>query len=179
MKAVDVIGRSNVELKEFQHSAEILFEKQAQRIEGNVLQTEYDAGIASLREQLEARMESELTILKQEMETLTKRTYNRLDKFDKKLTRVEADTVWKINEYEKLLEARPTLQYVKSAMVEEARNVLCDARVYTDTEFAKLKAMLANLGTASSAGVSGDFLDEFSEFKEKTESTIDSLQRTS
>jgi len=27
MKAVDVIGRSNVELKEFQHSAEILFEK--------------------------------------------------------------------------------------------------------------------------------------------------------
>jgi len=37
MKAVDVIGRASVELKEFQHSAEMTFERHADKIAANVL----------------------------------------------------------------------------------------------------------------------------------------------
>lgn len=37
MKAVDVIGRASVELKEFQHSAEMTFERHTEKIAANVL----------------------------------------------------------------------------------------------------------------------------------------------
>ena len=73
------------------------------------------------------------------------KTDRRLDKFEQDLKQVEADTYWKIKDYEKLLEARPTLQYVRSAMEEEGRSVLIKSRVYTDEELLKLKSKaLAN-----------------------------------
>lgn len=43
---------------------------------------------------------------------MSKKTDKRLVKFDEELKRVEADTLWKIKDYEKLLEQRPTLKYV-------------------------------------------------------------------
>ena len=97
-----------------------------------MLQTEYDSGMNSLREMLEDRMDTQLNGMRKEISTLSDRTLKRLDGFESKLKKVEADTYWKISEYEKLLEARPTLQYVKSAIAEEARNALVESRVYTD-----------------------------------------------
>ena len=52
---------------------------------------------------------------------------------------MEADTYWKIRDYEKLLAERPTLNYVRSAMEEEGRNVFGKARVYVDDEVEKIK----------------------------------------
>ena len=86
----------------------------------------------SLREMLEDRMDTQLNGMRKEISTLSDRTLRRLDGFESKLKKVEADTYWKISEYEKLLEARPTLQYVKSAIAEEARNALVESRIYTD-----------------------------------------------
>ena len=80
------------------------------------------------------------------MSMLSDRTLKRLDTFENKLKKVEADTYWKISEYEKLLEARPTLQYVKSAIAEEAREAICEARIYTDAEIAKIKLKGAGVG---------------------------------
>lgn len=97
-----------------------------------MLQTEYDSGMNSLREMLEDRMDTQLNGMRKEISTLSDRTLRRLDGFESKLKKVEADTYWKISEYEKLLEARPTLQYVKSAIAEEARNALVESRIYTD-----------------------------------------------
>ena len=97
-----------------------------------MLQTEYDSGMNSLREMLEDRMDTQLNGMRKEISTLSDRTLKRLDGFESKLKKVEADTYWKISEYEKLLEARPTLQYVKSAIAEEARNALVESRIYTD-----------------------------------------------
>ena len=65
MKAVDVIGRSNVELKEFQHSAEMTFERHAEKIAANVLQTEYDAGMANLRNMIETKMNTQFAEFKE------------------------------------------------------------------------------------------------------------------
>ena len=48
MKAIDIIGKINVELKEFQHSAEFTFEKQKDEISQRVLRSEYEAGMSSL-----------------------------------------------------------------------------------------------------------------------------------
>ena len=60
--------------------------------------------------------------------------------FDKQLKEVEANTYWKIKDYEKLLEARPTMQYVKSAVQDEGRNIFIKSRVYTDECIEKLKS---------------------------------------
>ena len=59
---------------------------------------------------------------------------------------LEADTLWKIKDFEKLLESRPTLGYVKSAMIDEGREILIKARVYTDEELAKMKESDNNTG---------------------------------
>lgn len=48
MKALDVIGRTCVELKEFQHSAEMTFERHQERIDSCVLQQEYGVGMHNL-----------------------------------------------------------------------------------------------------------------------------------
>ena len=48
MKAIDIIGKVNVELKEFQHSAEMTFEKHKEEISQRTLRTEFEAGISSL-----------------------------------------------------------------------------------------------------------------------------------
>ena len=77
---------------------------------------------------------------------LTKATDARLDQFDKSLKLLEADTVWKIKDFEKLLETRPTLQYVKSAMSDATRDVLIKARCYTDDELNKMKESDNSIG---------------------------------
>lgn len=59
---------------------------------------------------------------------------------------MEANTFWKIKDYEKLLEARPTMQYVKSAINDEVRQFLIKARVYTDDEIQKIKDAEGALG---------------------------------
>lgn len=79
------------------------------------------------------------------MSNLTKKTERRLDQTETELKRVEADTYWKIKDYENLLAARPTLQYVRSAMEEEGRNVFIRARVYVDEELEKLKLGSKNM----------------------------------
>ena len=56
------------------------------------------------------------------------KTERRLDNFDKALKQVEADTYWKIKDYEKLLEMRPTMNHVRQAMEEEGRNFLVAGR---------------------------------------------------
>ena len=48
MKAIDIIGKINVELKEFQHSAEFTFEKHKDDISQRVIRNEYEAGLSSL-----------------------------------------------------------------------------------------------------------------------------------
>ena len=67
------------------------------------------------------------------------KTERRLDNFDKALKQVEADTYWKIKDYEKLLEMRPTMNHVRSAIEDEGRNFLVAGRQYTDDEITKLK----------------------------------------
>jgi len=134
MKAIDVIGRTSIELKEFQHSAEFQFERQQERIEANMPIVEYETGISSLREMLDAKMNAAFQEFNDQISRLTKKTDKRLSVFDTKLKEVEANTFWKIKDYEKLLEARPTMQYVKSAITDEFRSILVKARVYTDEE---------------------------------------------
>jgi len=84
-------------------------------------------------------MKTAFSEFEQQMSKLTHKTERRLDEFDAALKKVEADTYWKIKDYEKLLEARPTLQYVKSAMAAEGREIFVKARLYTDDEILKLK----------------------------------------
>ena len=100
------------------------------------------------------------------MNKLSIKTDKRLDDFEFKLAKVEADTKWKIIEYEKLLEARPTLQYVKSAMDEVARNALTEARVYTDGELAKIKP-----------GNENNITEIFNAFKETTEDAMENYDK--
>ena len=61
-------------------------------------------------------MNAHINELTEQISRLTKKTEKRLDGFEVKLKEVEANTFWKIKDYEKLLEARPTMQYVKSAV---------------------------------------------------------------
>ena len=109
------------------------------------------------------------------MSLLSERTLKRLDGFDSKLKKVEADTYWKISEYEKLLEARPTMQYVKSAIAEEARNALVESRVYTDQEIAKINKSVGSGG--GGGGDNSELTEMFNEYSEKTDSSIDALTK--
>jgi len=72
--------------------------------------------MATLKEQLDTKMNAHINELTEQISRLTKKTEKRLDGFEVKLKEVEANTFWKIKDYEKLLEARPTMQYVKSAV---------------------------------------------------------------
>ena len=139
MKAVDVIGRNCVELKEFQHSAEFKFEKQQKQIDDCVLADEHESTVTNLRQMLESKMDTSFTDFQEQISRLNRKTETRLENSDKALKLLEADTLWKIKDFEKLLEARPTLHYVKSAMADEGRTILVNARVYTDEEIKKMK----------------------------------------
>ena len=110
------------------------------------------------------------------MNTLSDRTLRRLDAFDSKLKQVEADTLWKIKEYEKLLDLRPTMQYVKSAIADEARNAITEARVYTDEEISKIKA-LSGRGTGRGEN-SSDLLELINENKEQSDDSIEKLTKS-
>lgn len=84
-------------------------------------------------------MNAHINELTEQISRLTKKTEKRLDGFEVKLKEVEANTFWKIKDYEKLLEARPTMQYVKSAVQDECRQTLLKGRAYTDEEIQLLK----------------------------------------
>ena len=84
-------------------------------------------------------MNSSFSEFDEKISKLTDKTDRILDAFDAALKKVEADTYWKIKDYEKLLEMRPTMQYVKSTIAEECRETLIKARIYTDDEIEKLK----------------------------------------
>ena len=58
MKAVDVVGRSCVSLKEFQHSAEIQFDNLTKQINQCVPQHVHDASLQNLRDIMETKMNS-------------------------------------------------------------------------------------------------------------------------
>ena len=114
------------------------------------------------------------------MNALSDRTLKRLDAFDNKLKQVEADTLWKITEYEKLLDLRPTMQYVKSAIADEARNAITEARVYTDEEISKIKA-LSGRGTGRGTGRgenNSDLLELINENKEQSDDSIEKLTKS-
>ena len=139
MKAVDVFGRSMVELKEFQHSSEITTENMKKQIDLRVPTYEHESALYNLQQKLEAKMNSSFNEFDEKISKLSDKTERRLDSFDAALKKVEADTYWKIKDYEKLLEMRPTMQYVKSTIAEECRETLIKARIYTDDEIEKLK----------------------------------------
>ena len=98
------------------------------------------------------------------MNRLTEKTEARLGAADKAIREVEANTLWKIRDTERLLTARPTLQYVQSAIADEAREALVAARVYTDEQFAKVKQ-----GGGGGGGADGDMVQAFDEFRAETE----------
>ena len=85
-------------------------------------------------------MNTPLGDFEKQISRLTTKTDKRLDLFDKQLKEVEANTYWKIKDYEKLLEARPTMQYVKAAVQEEGKNIYVKSRIYTDECIEKMKA---------------------------------------
>ena len=80
---------------------------------------EHDSSLQNLRDIMETKMNSAFTDFQDQINKLTRKTDKRLDKFDVDLKKVEADTYWKIKDYEKLLELRPTLNAVHEAMAEE------------------------------------------------------------
>lgn len=116
------------------------------------------------------------------MSNLTKKTERRLDQTETELKRVEADTYWKIKDYENLLAARPTLQYVRSAMEEEGRNVFIRARVYVDDELEKLKLGSKNMEQKMkqfSMAFNGDLRDmgnDIKDFNDKLKAQNKSLK---
>ena len=139
LKSMDLVGRSCVELNEFKHSAEIQFQRHMDKIETNVPQNVYEAGLSNLKDTLEAKMNAAFADFQAQITKNMGKTERRLDNFDKALKQVEADTYWKIKDYEKLLEMRPTMNHVRQAMEEEGRNFLVAGRQYTDDEINKLK----------------------------------------
>lgn len=58
---------------------------------------------------LDSKMNSTFTEFQGQINKIASKTEKRLDQFDSKLKEVEANTFWKIKDYEKLLEARPTM----------------------------------------------------------------------
>ena len=109
------------------------------KIEGCVPHNEYEAGLHNLKDTLEAKMNAAFADFQAQISKNMQKTEKRLDNFDKALKQVEADTYWKIKDYEKLLEMRPTMNHVRQAIEEEGRNFLVAGRQYTDHEIEKLK----------------------------------------
>ena len=54
-------------------------------------------------------MKTQFAEFSEQLSRLTTKTERRLTQFDLDLKKIEADTVWKIQDYLKLLEARPTI----------------------------------------------------------------------
>ena len=139
MKAVDVVGRTCVELKEFQHSSEIQFDHVNSKLNDCVYKTEHEISLMNLRDIVDSKMNSAFTDFQEQINKLSRKTDKRLVTFDEDLKKLECDTVWKIKDYEKLLEARPTLTFVRQAITEESREILMKSKVYTDDEISTLR----------------------------------------
>ena len=113
-----------------------------------------------MREMLDSKMQAKFSELDEKMSRLSNKTEKRLDVFDKNLKQVEADTYWKIKDYEKLLEQRPTTTFVKKMCADEGRGFMIKCRDYTDEEIKKLN---------ESAGA---IANTFNVFKIATSSTL-------
>ena len=124
MKSVDIIGRSNCELKQFQHSAEAEFQRHAERIEANIPRVQHEAALVEMREMIEKKMNAQYKVLDDRIKKLSDKTQEKTDMLEKMIKEIESNTYWKVKDIEKLLEIRPTLEAVKDTVGKECINTL-------------------------------------------------------
>ena len=86
------------------------------KLENKVDRNEFDNGMGGLETKLDSKLTGAITDFQEQINRMIKKSDKRLAETELKLKDVEANTLWKIKDYEKLLEARPTIAYVKSAM---------------------------------------------------------------
>lgn len=70
---------------------------------------------------------------------MSKNTEKQIAKFELQIKKLEADTIWKIKDYETLLEQRPTMILVKQQIHEAGLETIESAANYTNEEINKLK----------------------------------------
>jgi hypothetical protein len=70
---------------------------------------------------------------------ISKRTDESCSDLEKKLNELELNTLWKIKDYEKLLEQRPTQIFVEEELQKAVHSVKSQANRYTDIEIEKYK----------------------------------------
>ena len=80
MKAIDIIGLQNVELKEFQHKAELQLEKHSEGIDKKMDCKDYDKDIRELQEMFEKKLERGLAELEIKVNRNKKFGDERIDK---------------------------------------------------------------------------------------------------
>ena len=139
MKAVDLIGKSNIELKTFQYQTESQLQRHSEKLEADITKAEHAKALRGLQETIEEKMNAQYHILDDRIKKLGTKTTERDDALEKMIKELESNTFWKVKDIEKLLEARPTIEVVKEVCQKECLNTLVNARQYTDDEIQKMK----------------------------------------
>ena len=138
LKIVELIGKGCVESKEFQHATETQFARLEDMIKKNVLKVDFESQMDQLKDELTNTIRHSIDDFQAQINRINKKTEKAIDTLSSELKDVETNTYWKIKDYEKLLEQRPTLTFIEDYCSDLDNKMLKAAQNYTNEEIEKL-----------------------------------------
>ena len=91
-----------------------------------------------LKQELTNTINHSIEDFQKQINKINTKTQNGLDSLSQKLKDVETNTYWKIKDYEKLLEQRPTLTFIEDFCKDLDDKILKSSVKYTNEEIEKL-----------------------------------------
>ena len=104
LKIVEVQGKVCVDAKEFQHVTEGQLIRMEKDVNNRMLRSEYEKLQLQFKNQIHEKVDTRLNAMEKLIHKISKRTDESCQDLEKKLNDLELNTLWKIKDYEKLLE---------------------------------------------------------------------------
>lgn len=152
-----MIGKYLVDLKEYSHSNEVQIKRIDKDITDRVTKVEFKASLKGKTKKLKNRVRDEINSIKNQLKKQEVKEDDHYSELTKKVSELEQSTLWKINDYEKLLQTRVNESYMKDFVkgeltkLQREQNELVEKSVYplekkTETCISEINYLKDRLG---------------------------------
>lgn len=152
-----MIGKYLVDLKEYSHSNEVQIKRIDKDIADRVTKVEFKASLKGKSKKLKNRVRDEINSIKNQLKKQEVKEDDHYSELTKKVSELEQSTLWKINDYEKLLQTRVNESYMKDFVkgeltkLQREQNELVEKSVYplekkTETCISEINYLKDRLG---------------------------------
>ena len=128
------IGLNLITVKKFKTSATAKLNRIDELTKSSVTKDEFRDAMKELTEQFHISQDSHVRKVHERMEEMQLELSNQMVKFEEQIGKTEAETKWKINDVEKLLETRATIEQM-SSKIETQQKEMTAAMNVLKTDF--------------------------------------------